>query len=224
MIGPSDLFFDFHFSLLSCQIKCIVYLFHPPFFFLLHSAWLCTELTKSVIQMNTHTDADERKFQYKRWSDLCCAPPCSIQAKVLGPQLGNMCQPTLGGPLNNSLSQEQVAATWNSERRACVSVCVYMCVWQWEREAGLSAIWSTGTIPGEAETWMRSFYQATDWLLSWIQTLLEETLWFLATPLVMVHTNFESVKWAITRCAAVPPVKWIDPNWDQQAKSSQVYL
>lgn len=58
-----------------------------------------------------HTDMDERKFQYKRCGDLCCAPPCSIQAKVLGPELGNMCQPTLSGPVNNGLSQEQVAVT-----------------------------------------------------------------------------------------------------------------
>lgn len=60
---------------------------------------------------NTHVAVDEREFQYKRRSNLCGAPPHSIHAKVLGPQLGNMCQLTLGGPVDNSLSQEQVVAT-----------------------------------------------------------------------------------------------------------------
>lgn len=50
---------------------------------------LWVALTKWVIHLNmqAHGHMAERKFQYKRWGDLCGAPPCSIQAKVLGPQL-----------------------------------------------------------------------------------------------------------------------------------------
>lgn len=31
--------------------------------------------------------------------------------KCSAPQLGNMCHPTLGGPVNNGFSQEQVVVT-----------------------------------------------------------------------------------------------------------------
>lgn len=41
---------------------------------------------------------------------------------------------------------------------------------------------------------------------------------FLAMPLVMAHTNFESVKWAITRCAA-PPLK---VDWPKRGSAGQV--
>lgn len=73
---------------------------------------------------------------------------------MLSPPLGNMCQPTLGGPLNNGLSQEQVVVT-STLRGGCALMAVeHMCVCEskCEGEAGLSAIWSTETIPGEAET------------------------------------------------------------------------
>ncbi len=179
---------------------------------------------------------DERKFQYKRWGDLCSAPPCSIQAKVLGPQPGNMCQPTLGGPVNNGLSQEQVVVTWNSERRLCISgcvcvsvcacVCTCMCVCVWQRDRGRETDRSICHLErrdnprwgGKLECAV-SISSLTG-LSPGSKRFLVETLWFLAMPLVMAHTNFESVKWAIARCAAPPPLKWIDPKWDQQAKSS----
>ena len=194
-------------------------------------------------------ERDKRRFQRKRWGDLCCAAPCSIQAKVLGPQLGNMCQPTLGGPVNNGLSQEQVVVTWNSERRLCISgcacACVCLCVCLCDRGRERPVYAPSGaprTIPDEAEkTWMLSFYQSADRPPSLslslslsvflppshsrIQTLQRRTPWFLfAVPRVKAHTNSGSVKWAITRCAPpphpAPPWKWIDPKWDQQASSS----
>lgn len=119
---------------------------------------------------------DKRKFGYKMCCDLCCAPPCSIWAKVLGPQLGNMCQTTLGRPVNNGLGQEQVVVSCNSESWMCINgcVCVCVCVTGSERKMGLSAIWSAEKIPGEAEIRMCRFYQFTDWPLSWIQALFKD--------------------------------------------------
>ncbi len=164
---------------------------------------------------------DERKFQYKSWGDLCCAPPCSIQAKVLGPQLGNVCQPTLGGPVNNGLSQEQVVVTWNSERRVCISGHVYTCVCDRETERERLVYLPSGA-PGQSQ--VRRKLECAVSISSLTgpspgsKRFLERTPWFLAMPLVMAHTNFESVKWAITRCAAAP----LKVDWPKMRSAGQV--
>jgi len=127
--------------------------------------------TRNHTHTNTHTYVDEIKFQNKSCGDSMSWPRLvPSEANVLGPRLGNGCQPTLGGPVNNGPSQEQVVVTWNCERWVCISdracVCVYsMCVCVCVTETGLSAIW---TIPIEVETQMCCFYQFTDWPLPWI--------------------------------------------------------
>lgn len=203
---------------------------------ILYCEWLCTLCRnyKIVIQFNSHanthmhTQMDERKFQYKRWGDFCCASPCSSQAKELGLSAWQHVSPCIrwtseqwfqpgagGGYLK---LWEKGVHEW-----LCSSACV--CVTEGERETGLSAIWSIGTIPDEAEN-LCHFYQFTDCSLSWMQTLFRED------PVVPGYASSDGTHqfWkcemshykvcSSTNSPHHPDPKWIDPKWDQQAKSS----
>lgn len=102
--------------------------------------------------------------------------------------------------------------------RLCISVCVCMTLRdrgrERKRDAGLFTIWSIGTIPDEAE--LVSFLSA--------YRLLDWSMFFQEDPVVldcaeMAHTIVRV--WSEPMQGVQHPVlKWIDPKWDQQAKSS----
>lgn len=144
---------------------------------------------------------------------------------MLRSQLGSMCHSTLGGPVNNGFSQEQLVVTWNSKRRPCICVCtcIRWCDTERQRETGPSTIWRCETIPDEAEN-LEPFLSACRFL---DQSVFSRRVW--TSPghhrpscpsklPVMARTNSDRVKWAITRCAT-PSLK---VDWPKTRSAGQV--
>lgn len=140
---------------------------------------------------------------------------------MLSPQLGSMCHTTLGGPVNNGFSREQLVLTWNSKRRPCISVCVRACIGVRQRETGPSTIWRCGTIPDEAEN-LEPFFSAC-WILDGSVFLRRgrrtRPRWWTFSPGVYsphIWTGWNKPLQSVQH----PVLKWIDPKQDQRAKSS----
>lgn len=153
----------------------------------------------------------------------CCATPCSIQAKVFHPQLGNTCHPALGGPVNNGFSQEQVVVTWNSERGLCISGRVHVHVFIRQDRARERLACPPSGASGRSQMRQKTCAISISLLTRLSpghESFLLWTPWFLAMPLVMAHTPILRVWNEPLQGVQHSLLKWIDPKWDQQAKSS----
>lgn len=210
---------------------------------ILYREWLCTLCRnyKIVIQFNSHanthmhTQMDERKFQYKRWGDFCCAPPCSSQAKELGLsawQHVSPCirwtseqwfQPGAGG--GYSKLWEKGVHEW-----LCASawVCVTKRQRERERDRSISHLehrdnprWGRKLVPFLSVYWLLSLLDANAFQRGSCGAWLCLQWWH--TPILKVWN--EPLQ-GVQQYQLPPPPhphpapKWIDPKWDQQAKSS----
>lgn len=178
----------------------------------------------------THTQMDERKFQYKRWGDFCCAPPCSSQARELGLSAWQHVSPYIRWTSEQWFQPGAGGGylkLWEKgvHERLCASACVCVTKGRRERDRSISHLehrdnprWGRKLVPFLSVYWLLSLLDANAFQSGSCGAWLCLQWWH--TPILKVWNEPLQGVQQYQRLHPPPTPKWIDPKWDQQAKSS----